>query len=881
MDVNGTKYHLLLGGNDWRRAMGASPGVEWDEQDNAITLRKLPFHFPKSSNDRAPDLSDRRGAARDQFGNWFWIGADRREIRVQSSGTGNETHFWSYCDTACCVEEEHASFAPIEQPAPVAVEMQGLAVTSEHFLVAGILKPAGLLIFDLISGNPPRELHWPEDVPFDPWDFSAAPGGGLFILDRTNRRYWALDRHFNIVRDTTLSPPEIPTAFQSAFQPLDCPPVAEVRKAPPRGPITLDSAFALAIQDPVAIESLPDGTALILDHRSFLYRYRLARQLGAPVLADIPAFRSMAHDFTFVPNYQGPDASGEDRLYVVGEEGNQALAFRIDYSADQIRLEFTGDYVPMRLFDGRGVVTAGGQVYYDSAGRWVPLIAQKRPRFATSGTLARVFDSRQPDCTWHRLLLDACIPPGCAVNVYTRAAEESSAIESMPWTTEPGLYRRNDGPEIPFAPDQSTWELLFQRARGRYLELRLDLTASGTATPRLHALRVYYPRFSYLERYLPGVYREEPQPASFLDRLLANFEGLFTCIEDRIAAAQILFDVRSAPPEALEWLASWFGVAMDPAWDERKQRMFIGNAMTFFQYRGTVRGLRMALELAGNALADERIFSEEFASRPDAGQSIRIVEKFRLRRTPGILLGDPTSWTGLRAVQSAPRWKPEEGSARLHARYRQALQLPDTDFYPIQLPADTQRDVQWTEFSRSNLGFVPEASAADAPRWQDFLQRRYRRIAKLNQAYGTNFTRFSDAAVATVLPPDGPALADWFQFEGVVLPMRDAAHRFTILIPLACTTDPESQRQRMDLVKRVADLEKPAHTVFEVKLFWGMFRIGEARLGLDTVLGAGSRVPELLVPMVLGQGHVAEGYLSSWRNGIGPARKVLDCGCPC
>jgi len=63
-----------------------------------------------------------------------------------------------------------------------------------------VLRPAGLLIFDLHAGGPPRQVMFPSDVPFAPFDMSPMPGGGVWILDRAHQRYWALDRHFNVMR---------------------------------------------------------------------------------------------------------------------------------------------------------------------------------------------------------------------------------------------------------------------------------------------------------------------------------------------------------------------------------------------------------------------------------------------------------------------------------------------------------------------------------------------------------------------------------------------------------------------------------------------------------------------------------------------------------
>jgi len=67
-----------------------------------------------------------------------------------------------------------------------------------------------------------------------------------------------------------------------------------------------------------------------------------------------------------------------------------------------------------------------------------------------------------------------------------------------------------------------------------------------------------------------------------------------------------------------------------------------------------------------------------------------------------------------------------------------------------------------------------------------------------------------------------------------------------------------TQDERRELAERVVDLHKPAHTTFDIKFFWSAFRVGQARLGEDTLIDLGSRSPLLLQQAVLGRQHLGE-----------------------
>jgi hypothetical protein len=323
----------------------------------------------------------------------------------------------------------------------------------------------------------------------------------------------------------------------------------------------------------------------------------------------------------------------------------------------------------------------------------------------------------------------------------------------------------------------------------------------------------------------------------------------------------VLFEVRNAPPEVLAWLANWFGVALDPAWDESTQRLFLRHAMDFFQYRGTIPGLTMALRLVLEDCADESIFDLNAKQRPGG---IRLVEKYRTRRTPGVVLGDTGPQNGLHLAPQTARWLPPQGAAELHRRYSVALGSAAPRQYPIDAPADAAEQILWKQFSQTTLGFLPRVAQVEAPFWRDFLARRYQQVAALNSSWQASFQSFDEIPLPAQLPANQNPLRDWFQFQGVVLPMRDNAHRFTVLLPVPQSEafDTAAHQRRMELAKRVIDLEKPAHTAYDMKFYWAFFRVGEARLGEDSVLDYGSRAPRLLPPMILGNAFVASSYLA-------------------
>jgi phage tail-like protein len=939
MDVNGTRLHLVLGHADWERSIvpPVDPDVCFDARRNTLGLRPEPFVFPTRADAMRLTQSDRRGAAVDRFGNHFWIGPDRRRVLALGAGHKHPFEWWPVA-----VEPTPApgsTFQPCRTEPSDPPELSGLAITHDQYLVVGALdlpagdgRGAGLLVFDLASGGPPVARTWPPALGVRPVDLASLPGGGVAVLDvavpATARppRLWQLDRFFRVVdpNATPASQPETPGAFGPVEPTIEDRPVTV-----PTGSYDLhdarpESAAVLDVGHPVSVDALPDESVLVLDRfgpdgHLDVSRWRCGMRLAFGLRLDDPtdsvtAFActqqganarellagAVGHDLTTVPVEGG---SALARLYVVDDRGDQAFEFVVDERG----ADLVTSYHPLRRFSGKALVRDGSSVRYDLDDRWYPVPTQPVERYSGDGEVVLApetgtgsgFDGGAPGTVWHRLVIDGAIPPGTSVMVATRAADDLTVLEQQPWQPEPVPYRRGDGSEIPYhdyacageAAGVGSWELLFQRAVGQYLQVRVTLHGDGRRSPRLWALRVHYPRFGYLKEYLPDIYREDRDAASFLDRYLANVEGIYTTIEGRITNVQHALGPQTIDAEYLPWLAAWVGGVVEPDWEPDRTRLFVRFAAQLYSRRGTARGLLEAIRLATHPCPSEAIFEPSARSGPF---DIRVVERFRTRSVPGVVFGDPNDLAGPRYSAAGARWELEDGASRLQARWREFLGLryggtgsalssavaagwgtavatvgvPPR--FPVLTPAPVTAAADWNEFVRRELAvtYARVGSDDDLAVFRGFLAQRYRRIgdyrAAWNVAGPSGPHDFGAIGFPVQLPGDGAPLQDWIMFVSSVLPMARAAHRAIVLVPVQFDDSDEERAQRLGRVRRVVEVERPAHTLVDVQPYWAAFRVGEARVGMETIVGEGSRY----VDLVLGAGrlaHVAIPGGTTWR----------------
>ncbi len=102
----------------------------------------------------------------------------------------------------------------------------------------------------------------------------------------------------------------------------------------------------------------------------------------------------------------------------------------------------------------------------------------------------------------------------------------------------------------------------------------------------------HHPASRYLD-YLPALYRDD----EFMGQFLLIFESVLGPIENTVANLPLYFDPRLTPEAVLPWLASWVGIALDPALPVNRRRELTARAAELYRWRGTRRGLSEYLRI--------------------------------------------------------------------------------------------------------------------------------------------------------------------------------------------------------------------------------------------------------------------------------------------
>ncbi len=538
---------------------------------------------------------------------------------------------------------------------------------------------------------------------FQPWRLAAAPAGGAWLLERASGRLARLTGCPSVSHSVSHSARPAAEYAPATFRP-------EPEHATPPTLHLLDALAWPAGERAQALAVAADGRVALLswvgDGESRLRLLAHGRLGAAQPLAGL----RFAYAFDWL---------GDGRIAVRAPGRRDAPVYRprldtdaaadgVDDAAAPAPLQPTGDIYPLaaEAEEGPFAHRLDAPPRYPHAGDALePLHRLSVANLARHGEAAsfgagraHLIDSGEQQTVWHRLYAEARLPAGCgfvawlgtsaeptpegvaewhphlfgevpddalaaaaaelapalSAELTAELATDLAAAGALPraaWERLPSELPGHPGLGAWGAPERGRaglWTVLVQRSgrrvralAGRYLWVRVRLYGSGRDSPELAALRIYGPRFSYRDHYLPRLYREtefgaaadaRPQPgearstpADFLERFLGNPEGWLTALEDRVAAAHLASDPDVAAEPTLDWLGSWIGVAFDPALPAARRRDWLRRAADLARFHGTRRGLALALDLASGGGVR-------------AGALV-VLEGFRLRRLMSTLLG--------------------------------------------------------------------------------------------------------------------------------------------------------------------------------------------------------------------------------------------------
>ena len=115
----------------------------------------------------------------------------------------------------------------------------------------------------------------------------------------------------------------------------------------------------------------------------------------------------------------------------------------------------------------------------------------------------------------------------------------------------------------------------------------------------MRAITVIEAEPEFLAKFMPAVFRQDP----FMQRLLRMFDEMLRPLLETTNAVDCYFDPLMTTPAFVDWLASWVGEELSPAWPDRSRRALVSEAAWIHRARGTRAGIKRAVELVAGCEA--------------------------------------------------------------------------------------------------------------------------------------------------------------------------------------------------------------------------------------------------------------------------------------
>lgn len=218
--------------------------------------------------------------------------------------------------------------------------------------------------------------------------------------------------------------------------------------------------------------------------------------------------------------------------------------------------------------------------------------------------LSKLFDSREQEMEWHRLVLkvnDTSDAP-FQVKVYTSEEQEivwqGEYVDLSGWIRDTNISMDEKlkacEPYLKKMQMGGT-DILLHEVKGRYLWFSIEVYKQFGQELKFQRVTAYFPKSSWLS-YLPELY-EASDEEHFLDHYLSVFQSVYDDMNERIAQFPYLLDMETTNAEYLDFMCQWVGVVKSQMWPEEKKRKLLSQAARLFQIRGTREGILEVLRL--------------------------------------------------------------------------------------------------------------------------------------------------------------------------------------------------------------------------------------------------------------------------------------------
>lgn len=444
-----------------------------------------------------------------------------------------------------------------------------------------------------------------------------------------------------------------------------------------------------------------------------------------------------------------------------------------------------------QVFDLRGEPLGGSPT--GTGGAAAPV--GERVEFEPTGSyFVGPLDSLLDRCQWHRVVLRGTLPPGTRIRMRTHSAEvrlDDTRVNDALDTQE------SNGQVVTDLDPDGAWDGLIFSGPGRFLWLRLELVGGGNSSPEIEEVRLEFPRIS-LRRYLPAAFGTEPASADFTDRFLSLFDTTLRSVEAQIDQQATWFDPDTTPDRPISTRAT--GRPGAP-----RTGPLPANPSDRSTANKDVDGLSWLASWIGVTLDPlQPVALRRRQLRDAAPACFERGTLASLQRQLGLFLGL------------------DDAAA--------ACRRPRPTGCPV-LPS-TQRPVAPDE-----RGWAPPPLVLEHFRLRRWLHVGAARLGEQALLWGERVINRSRL--------DETAQLDTTALNTTQDPVRDPfhyfAHKFTVFLPAACVSRPD----RLRLVRRLIDAEKPAPTQYTLTPVYPRFRIGvQSMIGFDAVVG---RYPEDMV----------------------------------